>query len=306
VFDAGGSFVGSDLAAISKPPAGSACPSINNLKIDDNGPLLMSANNPSNPAFTPVAANQMDNNATGWAVSRSGNLPATKLGLFKVTRAANGAPVIPAAAASQVTVPSYNAPANAPQKGSVNRIDTNDSRPTQAVAAVDPGHGNKFAIWTQHTTSGGAGAQVRWYEIDPAAHSVLQKGTVTSPSLFEFNGAISPNRRVNGATTGGGNAMLMNFNTSSAATFPSIKMVSKVGGGAQSGQVLVKTGKTLSGFDCSRVATTGSCRWGDYAAATPDPSTANRIWNVSQFAVGTGSGTQGNATSRTQIFLARP
>jgi len=104
---------------------------------------------------------------------------------------------------------------------------------------VDPGHGSKFAIWTQHTVKGGAGAEVRWYEINPAAHSLIQSGKVTSPSLFEFNGAIAPNRLVNGGTKSGGNAMLMNFNTSSTATFPSIKMVSKVGGGAQSGQVIV-------------------------------------------------------------------
>jgi len=302
VFDSGGSFAGSDLAAISKPPAGQTCPPFNSLKFDDAFPLRMSA---TNRAFTPVPANEIDTNATGWSVSRSGNLPSTKLGLFKITKAANGNPVIPTAA-TQMTVPSYTAPANTPQKGSVNRIDTNDSRPTQAVAAVDPGHGNKFALWTQQTTSGGAGAQVRWYEIDPAAHSLIQKGTVTSGSLFEFNGAISPNRRVNGATKQGGNAMLMNFNTSSASTFPSIKMVSKVGSGAQSGQAAVKTGTTLSGFDCSRVSETGSCRWGDYASATPDPSTSNTIWNVSQFGAGSGSGTQGLATSRTQVFLAKP
>jgi hypothetical protein len=84
-------------------------------------------------------------------------------------------------------------------------------------------------------------------------------------------------------------------------------MVSKVGTGAQSGQVAVLNGThPLSGFDCSKVATTGKCRWGDYAAATPDPSTANRIWNVSQYAVGSGSGITGPATSRTRNFIATP
>jgi hypothetical protein len=39
---------------------------------------------------------------------------------------------------------------------------------------------------------------------------------------------------------------------------------------------------------------------------TPDPSTANRMWNVSQFAVGSGSGTGGPATSRTWHFVVQP
>ena len=59
----------------------------------------------------------------------------------------------------------------------------------------------------------------------------------------------------------------------------------------------------FSGFDC---AGSGACRWGDYAAVTPDPSAANRMWNVSQFAVGSGSGTSGPATSRTFNFVVRP
>ncbi len=301
-FSSSGSFIGSDLLAISKPPAGSTCPGASTFKSGEQTVLRMTN---SNPAFTPVPANEIDTNSTGWAVSRSGNLPATKLGLFKVTRASNGLPVIQANA-TQLTVPSYTVPADVPQKGSNNKIDSNDSRPTQAVAAVDSGRNGKFAIWTQHTTKGGAGAQVRWYEINPAANALFQKGTATNSSLFEFNGAISPNRQVNGTTKKGGNAMLMNFNTSSAATFPAIKMVSKIGSGAQSGQIAVKTGTTLSGFDCSRVKDTGSCRWGDYAAATPDPSTANRIWNVSQFGAGSGSGTGGLATSRTWHFVAKP
>jgi hypothetical protein len=205
---------------------------------------------------------------------------------------------------TSVTVPSYNIPPSVPQKGTAFRIDSSDTRNTQAQAAVDPGHGSKFAIWTQHTVNVGGRAAVRWYEINPATHTLFQSGTVSSPSLFEFNGAIAPNRLVNGGTKSGGNAMVMNFNTSSTATFPSIKMVSKIGGGAQSGQVAVFNGtKPLTGFDCTATAP-DPCRWGDYAAATPDPSTANRIWNVSQYGNGTPSSTF--ATSKTWNFIAQP
>jgi hypothetical protein len=293
LFSSGGGFANSNILAFKKPPAGTSCPSPSTA----NKGIATSA-------FTPTPANEIDTNGTGWVVARGRPTPSTKLFLFKVTRNASGNPVINTTPTS-VTVPSYNAPANAPQQGSTNRIDTSDARNTQAVAANDPGHGGKFALWTQHTVSGGAGAEVRWYEIDVANHSVIQKGKATNASLFEFNGAIAPNRRVNGTTKSGGNAMVMNFNTSSSAAKPGIRMVSKVGGGAQSGQVAVKSSPgQLSGFDCD--ASSHLCRWGDYAAVTPDPSTANRMWNVSQFAVGSGSGTSGPATSRTWHFVVQP
>jgi hypothetical protein len=302
LFNSGGSFIGSDLLAISKPPSGTGCPAASSFKLDDAAPLMVDA---STTAFTPVAANEIDTKGTGWAVSRSRPLPATKLGLFKVTRnATTGNPVIQSTG-TPVTVPSYAVPANAPQMGSVNKLDTLDARPTQGVAAVDPAQSNTFGIWTQHTINVGGRAAVRWYEIDPATQSLLQSGTASSASRFLFNGAISPNRRVNGATQAGGNAMVLNFDSSSSTTFPGIRMVSKIGAAAQSSAVVVKNSPgPLSGFDCDAGAQ--FCRWGDYAAATPDPSTANRIWQVSQFAVGSGSGDTGPATSRTWNFVATP
>lgn len=293
LFNSSGSFVGSHIEGISKPPAGSTCPAGSSFKA--GGKVV-------NGGFTPTPASEIDTNPTGWAVARTLGLPGNKLQLYKVTRNATGNPVITAAPTS-VTVPSYTVPPSAPQKGQARRIDTSDTRNTQAQAAVDPGRGGKFAIWTQHTVKGGAGAEVRWYEINPATHTLFQAGKVTSGALYEFNGAISPNRQVKGATKSGGNAMVMNFNTSSATTFPSIRMVSKVGAGAQSGQVAVLNGtKPLGGFDC---AAANPCRWGDYAAATPDPSTANRIWQVSQYGVGSAS-LAGPATSRTWNFVAKP
>jgi hypothetical protein len=302
LFSGSNSFLGSDLLAISKPPSGSSCPAGSSFKLDDAAPLLINA---TTPAFTPVPANEIDTRPTGFAVARPSPLPATQLSLFKVTRdATTGNPVIESTG-TPVAVPKFMWPSNAPQMGSVNAIDTLDARNTQAVAGVDPGHGAKLAIWTQHTITVGGRAAVRWYEIDPTTHSLLQSGTVSNTSLFQFNGAISPNRQVNGATKTGGDAMVLNFDTSSSTTFPAIKMVSKIGAGAQSGPVLVKSSPgPLSGFDCS--SATQFCRWGDYAAATPDPATANQIWQVSQFAVGSGSGTTGPATSRTQNFVATP
>jgi hypothetical protein len=302
LFSSSGSFLGSDLLAISKPPAGTTCPAPSSFKLDDAAPLMINA---TTQAFTPVAANEIDTKATGFAVARPVSVPATQLSLFRVTRdPTTGNPLIQSTG-TPVAVPSFMWPAVAPQAGSVNRLDTLDARQTQAVAAVDPAQSGKFALWTQHTINVDGRAAVRWYEIDPTANSLLQSGTASSASRWQFNGAISPNRQVNGAIKTGGDSMVLNFNTTSSTTFPAIRMLSKIGAGAQSGSVLVKSSPgPLSGFDCD--AEILFCRWGDYAAATPDPSTPNQIWQVSQFAVGAGSSTTGPATSRTQNFVATP
>jgi hypothetical protein len=63
----------------------------------------------------------------------------------------------------------------------------------------------------------------------------------------------------------------------------------------------------IAGFDCFN---TSPCRWGDYASATPDPSSSSKIWNVSQWASGNKPGCTTAfdcpATWRTQIFIAKP
>jgi len=223
LFAASGNFLGSNIMAASKPRANDTCATYENtFKFND-------ANVAANSGFTPMAVNEIDTNPTGWVVARASSLPSTKLSLYKVTRSASGNPVIQTRP-TRVTVPNYTGPPSAPQQGSVNPIDTLDGRITQGVGANDPSKGGTFAIWTQHTVRGGfggPGAGVRWYEINPAAHSLLRRGEATSPSLFEFNGAISPNRRVSGQNRGGGNAMVMNFNASSSAAKVSIRMLSQ-------------------------------------------------------------------------------
>jgi hypothetical protein len=149
------------------------------------------------------------------------------------------------------------------------------------VGAIDPKHHDRFAIWTQHAVAGGAGSAERWYEIDPAARTVLQKGTVSDPSLYVFNGAISPDRVVAGSTEAFGGNMVLGFTTSSSSDFPAIQMVSKKGSHATSAFVPVQASPGYDeDFACPGL---GYCRWGDYGAATPDPEastsgTTGRVW----------------------------
>jgi hypothetical protein len=185
-----------------------------------------------------------------------------------------------------VAVPTYQMPANAPQQGSSYLLDTLDGRFEAAVAAVDPDHGNAVALWTAHAVYGGPGAEERWYEVDPAAGSLLQSGVAGSASLFAWNGAISPDRADNDSAASYGNSMAMSVSTSSSSTYPAIQFVSKTGSGAQSAlSNLVQAGGANVDFSCSNTA---PCRWGDYSGATPDPAASTSgasgtVWLANQY-----------------------
>jgi hypothetical protein len=256
-----------------------------------------------------VPANQIDPSTTGFVVARNLAVPSTSVWLHRVTPSSTGFPVIQSPG-QPVTVPSYAIPANAPQKSpSAKLIDTSDTRPTQAVSAIDPGHSNAVGLWTQHTTFAASGrSEVRWYEINPVARALLQSGKATSTSYSAFNGAISPDRKRLGSTTQFGNSMVLNFDTSSTTTFPTVRQLSKIGAGAQSGHVVVHASPgNYIGFDCA--GTDNICRWGDYAAASPEPvlpagSTKGRVWGTSQFASGGTSTAQSNW--RTWNWVATP
>jgi hypothetical protein len=299
-YDAAGAFSGSEMAWVTKPAAGTTCPDASTFKFGIQASLRDAS---GAGTFTPVPANQLDPSTTGYAVARTLSLPSTRMMVHTITRNTDGtANINPVARA--VTVPSYTVPANAKQKSpSTKVLDTSDARPTQAVQAIDParGGGAGVALWTQHTTLGGAGAEVRWYEIRPGVTpaTLWQSGKATSPSYFAFNGAISPDRVVNGTTRAFGQSMVLGFDTSSTTTFPAVRQISKVGTAAASAHQLVHASPgNYFGFDCA--GADNDCRWGDYAGASPDPvkasadATRGRIWSTSQFASGATSTAQAN------------
>jgi hypothetical protein len=241
-----------------------------------------------NPASTPVPANGVEyGDPTGYVVadpdaSSQPNGTATYLSLFHVTADANGAATL--SAPTTLSVPGFKVPASAPQKGTKKKLDTSDGRLTQAVAAYDPSEG-RVAVWTQHSVFGGAGAEVRWYEIAGDDGTVLDSGNVTSPSLYAFNAAISPDRAVPGATGAQfGASMALTFSTSASSTFSAIQLVTKPASGVQSGftKIVQSPGRNVD-FSCSSV-----CRWGDYSGASPDPvagTTGGTVWLANQWNV---------------------
>jgi hypothetical protein len=253
---------------------------------------------------TPVPAFSADPSGTGYVVGSVdvGTGSGSVLSVFKVTKnASTGSPVM--SGPYSVSLPlAYSVPADAPQQGVSAVLDTMDTRLTHAVAAYDPNL-KATAVWTAHTVFGGAGAEDRWYEINVGGPpSLAQWGTVTDKSLYVWNGAISPNRANDGTNGSFGGDMVMGFNTSSSATFPSIQMVSKKGSAAQSAWVPITQpmGPNVD-FTCGP-----TCRWGDYSGATPDPvaSASGHVWLSGEWNVPM---TDGSATVwRTQNWAAQP
>jgi hypothetical protein len=288
-----GTYLGSDLVSITKPSAGSGCPRRSEFTVDIERKLRDAA---GRRAPTPVPANQIDPAQGGYVVATSPDASrggfARSLSVYEARSGADGS--LKLGGPKRLKVPFYSIPATAPQPRSNYRIDTLDARNTQAILAKDPSRGGKVALWTQHTVLGGSGAEVRWYEIDPTSKpSLFQKGTISGPNgLYAFNGAISPDRQVNGGTSRFGANMVVGFNTSSTEQRPDIRMVSKQGSAPVSDQVLIKSSPAvLEDFACIEHRV---CRWGDYSAATPDPNvpgvaTTGRVWLTNQWVKKPGS-----------------
>lgn len=307
--DFGSTYAGSEFVTLNKPPAGSDCASTSAFAVYTSGTLHNADNS---LAATPVPANLVDDsNGTGYLVANA-DLSVTPSAAFASVYSvstngtdANGIPVPSFSAATNVPVSPYAMPANAPENGSSYRLDTLDGRFEAAVAAVDPGQGNTMAVWTAHAVFGGAGAEERWYEIDPATGSLLQSNAVSSGSLFIWNGAISSDRANNGTAGAFGDSMAMSVSTSSTTTYPAIQFVWKKGTSAQSPltNLVQATGANVD-FSCSDTA---PCRWGDYSGASPDPAatgSVGKVWLANQYNLA--GGTTASTAWRTWVFGVTP
>ena len=262
--------------------------------------------------FTPVPAIQTDPSGTGYVVATvdvaapvpltqgdsSTNVPglgsASFVTVYSVT-SNGGTPQLSAPHA--VTVNSFQTPINATQMSSPFQVDTLDGRLTHAVSGIDPSRGGGVSIWTTHAVMGGAGAEQRWYQIDPSAASLLQpEGVVTSQTAFNYNGAVAPDRAVSNGSARFGGSMALGLTTSGPTANPTDIMVTKVLGGPQSATAtVVASPNGYDDFSCSESAlgVRTACRWGDYGGATSDPtpvvpsnSQVGNVWLTNEWNVG--------------------
>jgi hypothetical protein len=204
-----------------------------------------------------------------------------------------------------VKVPSYSFPANVPQPGTSNVLDSSDTRLTQSVAHRDPDAGNSTAIWTQHTVNGSGGrAVVQWFEIVPGKCSngscpsgaLRQTGEISSGKHFVFNGAISP--AFNGSDAG------IQFNLGSSNLLSEIHARSRAATdplGSFGGDVRIDAS---AAFDRDFSCAPGPCRWGDYSALNPDPADNRTLWGTNM-GLGKPSGTAPHWNTRNFSFKTR-
>ena len=298
---------------MSKPPAGTACPNAGTLKLGRKTDIRDSSNHQT---FTPVPANQIDNNNVGYVVAQHGSLPATRLWFYTVTRdGTTGLPVFGPARGLEVA--GYDMPPTARQPTFSQKIDTSDTRPTQAVQAVNPDRSGIQSFWTQQTVKHPSEPRsiVRWYEVDPAASppALLRSGSIGAgggnSGNFFYNASISPDRRKDGSTVQFGDSFVIQYNVSSRVNnlSPRISAGSSVSGGALSFSIIKNAVGPYRDFTCPSPGTV--CRWGDYSAATPDPrpTTTGRgeVWITNQYS-GVAHPPTSQANWRTWIAAVKP
>ena len=183
---------------------------------------------------------------------------------------------------SDVTVNSYSPPPSAPQPGTGDVLDTLTGVLTQAVG--DPVSG----IYTQHTVAGAGGrSQVDWFELTASGVNLTlaQQGTISSPTDWVFNAAISPRFDALGAT--------VVYNRSSPTHNPLIaaqmRYAATAPGLMNAGELILATSPAPDTDQTCNFTPGAPCRWGDYAGTSPDPSVQNLVWGSSEF--NTASGT---------------
>jgi hypothetical protein len=306
-FTNGTTFAGSKLVAIEKPSVGDT--SCTAPPIFSTGAL---ANSDSTPAWTPEPANTADGGTNGYVIATHTPPTTTNSNLMAWHLSGGGGGGAPTLTADGlINVSSYGIPPSVPQPGTANVLDSLDTRLTQAVAETDPSVGVK-AVWTQHTINSASGRSVvRWYELLPGlcsggtcpAGAKRQEGTISSSSDFGFNGAISP--------TGSGQDAVIHYNLGSGSRLAEIHTQSRQSGltlGTTEGDVTLGTSSAADQDGSCAGGPPPTCRWGDYAGATPDPTNTDTVWGSNQ-ALGTANGSNAAWTTRNfalKIFASYP
>jgi hypothetical protein len=281
--------LGSDIAWISKPPSGSSCPAQSSFQTGVQS--VSTWDGASAFQYSPVPARQVDSSPTGWVLAVPYTFPDTSITLFSVTKD----PTTGAADISgpiNVPVPTYTIPPSAPQAGETTSGLPAPSLETrvyfsEAYMAFDPRVGHDV-LWTADTTAGGAGSEVRWYEINPAADDLDQSGVISAPNLDVYNGSIAPDRLVDGSIAKFGSDAVINVNTSSSTAYTAIQTASLLNGAPSTPLMMVQqsTGPNID-FSCYEPGE-DYCRWGDFSGASPDPGAATggkvgRVWLSNQW-----------------------
>ncbi len=171
----------------------------------------------------------------------------------------------------------------APQAGMSFRIDTGDSRLQSCVLRAG-------AVWCAHTVFLPAGAPTRaavqWFEIDPAAGQILQRGRIEDSGNNRFY--AYPSIAVNA-----NNDVLIGYTRFTPQDYPSaafsFRAVSDPPNTLE-GETVFKSGES-SYYGLG--ADWGSNRWGDYSVTLVDPVDDLTFWTIQEYAAAPTGGFSG-------------
>jgi hypothetical protein len=284
-----GAFLTAHILSLPKPASGKieTCPAAPKLTAFGSTAEPLRTSVGSHIASTPEPATVADESPSGFVVAADEATPFSGNGSHvMIWQVAGTAEKPELKVVGDPAVSEFKLPPNVPQPGSTDRLDSLDSRLTQAVAAADPGAGGAEAVWTQHTVAGGAGSVVRWYELLPGKLEVKQAGTISDPSNYVFNGGIAP-------TLSGG--AVIDYDAASSTALVQIMAQSRVSsdpaGTMNTPIALASSAAIDSDFSCPSVEPKSiACRWGDYAGASVDPANSEVVWGSNQLNGPTGTG----------------
>jgi hypothetical protein len=266
------------------PPSRSGSPSPADAPIASKfGDPLLTAD--GDEAFTPVPVNTLESTEKAYIVAADYPDPAnteateSQIAVWHIEGTPNAPTLV---ADGNIGVSPYKHPRNAPQPEwtpeshdpiGLDAVTGIGARLVAAVMASDRDAGGAKAIWTQHAIDGPGGrSQARWYELIPGQSTPRQEGTIASPVHWVFAPAISPTKMGNGAA--------VNYNLSSSTQVPQIAVRSR-----RSGTPLNEMSEeTIVGTSESPLFCEGTCRWGDYSGASPDPKNPHAVWGSNQLA----------------------
>lgn len=164
-------------------------------------------------------------------------------------------------------VAAYGDPEPVDQPGKPGAIFLPSAQLGQAVAHADPDASGAEAVWTQHTVAGGDGrAEIRWYELLPAADDVRQHGGVADPQNAVFGGAISPALD--------GSSAALQYIVAGSELLPEIRARSR----ASATPAGVMAAETVVGESSGTGACSYGCAWPTYVPAAPDPAHDTIVW----------------------------
>jgi hypothetical protein len=272
-------FVTARVHALEKPADGAiVCPAPGTAtSFGGEADPLQTSN--GNDAFAPTPANTSDASPVGYVVSADD--PAAVMA-WHVGGGPGQTPTLTEDGDMGVTP--FAAPGQAPQPGTTNVLDTLTGPLVHAVARGDPAAADREVVWTAHAIDGPGGRSVvRWYELIPEVLTVRQEGTISDPTAFLFNAAVSP--------AGNGRDAVIVYSASGPALLPAIR-VSAHRGDKPAGSVgfpltIFGSAAPFDDFTCTGIFE--ACRWGDYPGASPDPLPANSdvVWGTNMYSAGT-------------------